>query len=243
MFTRKQAQERPESEPALQQTVGTPQSLTATGIYVDLVESLKVRSVDATRDKRLWQAVALVMLIAVVVMLPLRKREPYFYEVNTATGEIVLSARVVEQLKTSDKNISYFLRIWASRLVSINALTLRDNLPAAYRWTRGSATTQLDAWAEEEDKTAERIAKTPGLTREIIGVPTVSFNAERTTALIDFVWLEKVNGKERERKRKLLTVEFSTEVAADEQRRASDDADNPLGIAITHFTINDQVVQ
>lgn len=232
-----------DSDATVQQTVGTPQSLSATGIYVDLVESLKVRSIETTRDKRLWQAVALVMLVAVVVMLPLRKREPYFYEVNTATGEIVLSARVVEQLKTSDKNIAYFLRVWASRLVGINALTLRDNLPAAYRWTRGSGTTQLDAWAEEEDKTADRIAKTPGLTREIIGVPTVSFNAERTTALIDFVWLEKVNGQERERKRKLLTVEFSTDVAADEKRRASDDADNPLGIVITHFTINDQVVQ
>ena len=116
-------------------------------------------------------------------------------------------------------------------------------MPGAYRWTRGGAQTLLDEWTEKEDRTAERIAKTPGLTREILGVPTVSFNEDRTLALIDFVWLEKVNGVERDRKRKLLTVEFGVGATRSQGNTASDDADNPLGLLITHFTINDQVTQ
>jgi VirB8 protein len=206
------------------------------GVYLDLVAGLKKHVIDLQRDKRLWQAAALLALMAIAMMLPLRKREPYFLEVNSVTGSVAMSNRVVQELKVSDQNIAFFLRIWTARMVTINGTTLREGLPSAMRWARGAAANELDTWSEKDDRTVERITKTPGLTREILGVPNVSFNEDRNLAFIDFVWLEKINGIERERKRKLLTLEFGLVPP----KSAESDPDNPLGMAISHFTIQDQ---
>ena len=96
---------------------------------------------------------------------------------------------------------------------------------------------ELDDWTANEDKTAERITRTPGLTRDILGSPTVSFNEDRSLAFVDFVWVETVGGVERDRRRKVLTLEFGLAPV----KRTEEDADNPLGIAITHITLNDLV--
>jgi hypothetical protein len=72
-------------------------------------------------------------------------------------------------------------------------------------------------------------------------VPNVSFNEDRNLAFIDLVWIEKVAGVERERRRKLVTLEFGLIPPKAAERSARDDADNPLGLAITHFTISEQV--
>jgi type IV secretory pathway component VirB8 len=220
-------------------SVGTSEGLQATAIYIDLVQGLKGRVASLERMNTLLAGLAIVALIGLVLLLPLKKRVPYFYEVDSGTGRVALSNRVVDELKVSDKNTAYFLRAWTARLVTINAATLKDGLPSAFRWTRGAAQTELDQWVDKVDRTAERIGKTPGLTRELIGVPTVSFNEDRNVAFVDFVWVEKVNGQETERKRKLLTLEFG--LVPPKEGREEADPDNPLGLAITHFTINEQV--
>ena len=70
--------------------------------------------------------------------------------------------------------------------------------------------------------------------------PVISFNEDRNIAFIDLTWIEKVHGVEQNRKRKLLTVEFGlippSNKRSDEE---PDDPDNPLRIAITHFTITE----
>jgi type IV secretion system protein TrbF len=226
-------------ESGLPPSVGTAEGLKATGVYVDLVTGQKQQIMDLRRNNTLAWSVAAVCLIGLVMVMPLRKRVPYFFEVDSSSGRVGLSNRVVEELKVSDQNTAYFLRLWTARMVTINAGTLKDGLPAAYRWTRGSAQTEMDDWSEKTDRTAERIAKTPGLTRELLGQPTVSFNEDRNIAFIDFSWLQKVNGIETDRKRKLLTVEFGLV----SPKGSQEDPDNPLGIAITHFTVNDQVTK
>lgn len=226
-------------ESTVRATAGTEVGLKATGVYVDSMAGLKKQVVDLRRNNYVLTAIAAVCLIALVTALPLKKRIPYFFEVDTASGRVGLTNRVAEELKVSDKNVAFFMSLWTARVVTINAATLKDGLPSAYRWTRAGAQTELDEWTEKTDKTAERIAKTPGLTRDLLGRPTVSFNEDRNIAFIDFAWIEKVNGIERERKRKLLTLEFGTVPL----KNADEDPDNPLGIAITHFTINDQVAR
>ena len=231
MFGRnKSASERP--------VVGTESGLKATAIYVDLVQGLKQQVIDLRRDKIIAWGVTGALLIAFLVAGPLHRRIPYFIEVDSTTGRVGLSNRIAEELKVSDKNTAYFMSLWTARLITINAATLKDGLPSAYRWTRAGAQTELDEWTEKTDKTAERIGKTPGLTRELLGRPSVAFNEDKNIAFVDFSWVEKINGIERERKRKLLTLEFGMVLL----KNADDDPDNPLGIAITHFTINDQQV-
>jgi len=221
---------------------GTPQAAHAGRVYLDLVAGLKDRVQRLERDKTVLLIVCAMLAGALLLSMPFRKLVPYFYEVDSSTGRVSVSTRVVEDLKVSDRNIAYFLRLWTARLVTINAATLKEGLPSAYRWTRGGAQAELDNWTDNTDKTAQRIGKVPGLTREILGVPTVSFNEDRSIAFIDFVWVEKINGIESERRRKLLTVEFGV-VSPKDRRGAPEDSDNPLGLAITHFTINDQVSQ
>jgi type IV secretion system protein TrbF len=214
---------------------GTPEGLTATGVYVNMVEGLRQQARDLRRNNTLLLGICLILAVALLLVLPLRKRIPYFYEVDSATGRVALSNRVVEELKVSDLNIAYFLRLWVARVSVINGATLREGLPSAYRWTRGSASTVLDEWVEKTDRTAERIAKTPGLTRELLGSPIVAFNEDRTVAYIDLVWLERNNGVEVKRERKQFTLEFAL-LPPDP---AKSDPDNPLQIAISHFTITD----
>ena len=229
MFGKKASTERP--------AAGTESGLKATGIYIDLVQGLKQQVTDLRRDKAIAWGVSGALLVAFLIAGPLHKRIPYFLEVDSSTGRIGLTNRVAEELKVSDKNTAYFLSLWTARIVTINAATLKEGLPSAYRWTRAGAQIELDEWTEKTDKTAERIGKTPGLTRELLGRPSVAFNEDKNIAFVDFSWIEKVNGVERERKRKLLTLEFGMVPL----KNADDDPDNPLGIAITHFTINEQV--
>lgn len=226
-------------ESPVRPSTGTEVGLKATGVYVDLVAGLKQQVTDLRRDKFVAWTVTGILLVSLLTALPLKKRIPYFFEVDTASGRVGLTNRVAEELKVSDKNIAFFMSLWTARVVTINAATLKDGLPSAYRWTRGGAQTELDEWTGKVDKTAERIAKTPGLTRDLLGRPTVSFSEDRNIAFIDFAWIEKVNGVERERKRKLLTLEFGTVPL----KNSDEDPDNPLGIAITHFTFNDQVAR
>jgi type IV secretion system protein TrbF len=231
MFGKSPSKERP--------AAGTETGLKATGVYIDLVAGLKQQVADLRRNNLILLSFLGLCLIGLVLAMPLRKRIPYFFEVDSSSGRVGLTNRVAEELKVSDKNVAYFMRLWVARLATINAATLKDGLPSAYRWTRASAQTELDEWTEKTDRTAERIAKTPGLTRELLGQPTVSFNEDRNIGFIDFSWIEKINGIETERKRKLLTLEFGLVPP----KNADEDPDNPLGIAITHFTVNDQVTK
>ena len=174
LFGKKRAIDRP--------VTGTPEGLTATGVYIDLVSGLKQQNTDLRRNNSLWQAVGVVAVVGLVMLFPLKKRVPYFFEVDSASGRVALTNRVAEELKVSDKNIAYFLRVWTARVIVINGATLKDGLPSAYRWTRGAAQAEMDAWTEKTDRTAERIVKTPSLTREMLGQPTVSFNEDRNIA-------------------------------------------------------------
>jgi type IV secretory pathway component VirB8 len=228
---------KPDTSSAL---VATAAGVKAKDVYVDLLAGLKKQVADLRRDKLFLQLIALVAVVGIVVLLPLHKRVPYFYEVDSSTGRVALTNKVANELKVSDSNISYFLRVWTARMVTINSGTLREGLPSAYKWTRGSASRELDDWTVNEDKTAERIARSPGLSRNILGSPTVSFNEERNIAFIDFVWIEKIDGVETKRQRKVLTLEFGL-APAKRSEQEPEDPDNPLGIAITHITLNDLV--
>ncbi len=225
-------------------SVGTGEGLKAAGVYVDLINGLQKNLADLRRTNIIYAAIAVLAVGGLVTVTPLRKIVPFFYEVDSSTGRISVSGTVAQELNVSDANIAYFIRLWVTRVVTINAATLKENLPNAYKWTRGSAQAELDDWTEKTDKTASRLSKNPGLTREIVGIPTVSFSEGRSIAFVDFVWAEKVNGVEVDRRRKLMTLEFgllSPTITAKDAKEALQSTDNPLGLAITHFTLNDQI--
>jgi hypothetical protein len=65
---------------------GTPEGLTATGVYVNMVEGLRQQARDLRRNNTLLLGICLILAVALLLVLPLRKRIPYFYEVDSATG-------------------------------------------------------------------------------------------------------------------------------------------------------------
>lgn len=238
MFTERWRKPNQLSDSASVPSVGTKEGVKASHVYIDLVEGLKSQVKNLQRDRQWLMALSVILALGLLISMPLKKVVPHFYEVDSSSGRVTSVGQVAERLNITDRNIAYFLRLWTARVVVINGTTLRDGLPGAYRWVRQGATTELDNWIENIDRTAERIGKTPGLTREILGLPSVSFNSEKTVALIDFVLIEKVNGIEKERKRKLMTVEFGL-IGDSTERSTADIDDNPLGLLITHFTVQD----
>lgn len=225
--------------------VGTTEGLAAAGVFVELITALKANNARLEKKNGVLMVMVGLLIVTLMFAMPFKKVVPFFYEVDSATGRVAASGKVADELKITDKNIGFFLRLWAARLVVINAATLKQGLPSAYKWTRGAAATELDNWVDKVDQTATRIGKIPGLSRELIGTPVVSFNEDRSVAFIDLVWAEKINGVETDRRRKLLTVEFGTvaenaSLGAKQVSTSADDLDNPLGLVITHFTMNDQ---
>ena len=224
------------TDPTLADSASTV--LSSSDAYFTLLAQCRAHIRSLQRNNSVWMGSTVLLLVALVMLFPLQKRIPFFYEADSCTGNLSLSHRVVEEMTWSDQQIAYFLRLWAARVVTINAASVKEGLPSAYKWLRGGAQQELDDWVDKTDKTLEKISKHPGITREIVGLPTVSFNEDRTVAFIDFVWVEKVGGTETERKRKLLALDFGT---VKPKREADMDPDNPLGLAITHFTLQDVV--
>lgn len=219
--------------------VNTPEGVHAQGIYVDVVAGLRAENRHLkTTNRRSW-LLSLMLGAGLVGMALTKKSKPYFLEVDPTTGKVSATNRVAEEFKPKDVHTAYFIREWINWVFLMNAST-KSNLTKAYGWTKGSATNELDDWALTHDKTAARMATVPGLSREISGLPTVSFNEAGKVAFIDVVLVERNNGIESRRQRKLVTLEF---VLMGSEAPASQLADNPLGLVITHFTIADQVTQ
>lgn len=220
-------------------SVNTPEGLKASKVYADLVAGLQAENANLRATNRRTWLISAVLTGGFIGMAFTRKRVPYFLEVDGTTGRVAASNRTAEEFKPKENNISYFIREWVYLVILMNASTLKESLPKAITWTRGAATNELDDWILNVDKTASRMSTTSGLSREIVGTPTVSYNESGKVAFVDVIWLERVNGVEIRRQRKLLTLEFGfvEDMAVDIQ------AKNPLGLAITHFTISDQITR
>lgn len=85
--------------PQARASVGTPEGLTATGVYLDLVNGLKDRIAKVERDKAVLLGLVAVLATGLVASLPLRKVVPFFYEVDSSTGRVSASSRVAQELR------------------------------------------------------------------------------------------------------------------------------------------------
>lgn len=162
--------------------------------------------------------------------------QPYFIEHDPTSGAVWLSDRVSRKYSPDALNKTYFLRIWATRAWSIKPdanQTLNTDIPAAYAWTVGSAKRELDEYFDKVDRVGDRVARTPGLTREVVENST-SFSADGRTAYMLLTFVERVNGATTANERKLLTADLllvPDKLSEDERR------DNPIGLRVAHWTL------
>ncbi|BBE09512.1 Uncharacterized protein MCB1EB_1351 [Mycoavidus cysteinexigens] len=179
---------------------------------------------------------ALIETIALLQLLKNAGPRPYFIEHDETSGAVYLSSRVAQQFTPNAANITYFLRIWATHMLSIKPdqkQTQENDIPAAAAWTVGAATKVFTEYFAQTDRVAERLAKQPGLTREVVENST-SYANEGGIAYMVLTLIERIDGIETKRAQKVLTANLilAPERFDEQQRRT-----NPIGLMVTHFTL------
>lgn len=194
-----------------------------------------------TANRLFWTCIALFALnvlqgIGAIITARHSGPQPYFIEHDPSSGAVWISDAVSQKYSPDALNKTYFLRIWATRAWTIKPdvrQTLNVDIPAAYAWTIGSAKKELSEYFAKTDRVADRVANTPGLTREVIENST-SFSADGHTAYMLLTLTERVNGAVTSTQRKMLTANLLLipEKLTDSQLRA-----DPIGLRITDWTL------
>lgn len=98
---------------------------------------------------------AMIEAIALIQLLRSAGPQPYFIEHDEHSGAVYLSSRVAQQFTPSAANITYFLRIWATHMLSIKPdprQTQENDIPAAAAWTMGAAAQAFTEYFEQTDR-------------------------------------------------------------------------------------------
>ena len=182
---------------------------------------------------------ALIEGIALYQLVPLKQQTPYFVEWDSRSGAVWISDRVAERFTPETANKTFFLRQWATWLLTIKpnpSDSIDVDIPKATRWTIGTATDQVTNYFSKVDPIGVRIADQQGLTREVTENST-TYSVDGKQAYMLLTLQERVNGKEfGEPKTKLLTMRFllSTDKQGIDEQRS-----NPLGVKIEWWTLTD----
>ena len=178
--------------------------------------------------------------IALTRLIPLHAPKPYFLDVERdadgqPTSRVERSNRVATEFNPTEANKRYFLKQWLTWTMSISPKLSKDVwLPKASSWTRGKATNQLDDWVINKEKVSERIEREKTLTREVKSV-SISF-IDSSVAVATVTLVERINGVPKTPYRKIATIEHAlVPISEDEEY------ENPIGLTITGFVVNDDM--
>jgi type IV secretion system protein VirB8 len=180
-------------------------------------------------------AIAVAEAIALMQLIPLKEKVPMFIGHDENTGAAWVDHRVAQVYSPTTANKTYFLKVWANWLLTIKAdpqITINEDIPTAEGWTTGDAVKQVSNWVLKEDRTAERIAETPGLTRTFTSNST-SYSADGKTAYMVVTIQESIKGTPQPPVQRLLTIGVAF---MPEKLQEGEEDLNPLGTRITSFT-------
>lgn len=176
--------------------------------------------------------IAIFEAAAIWRLIPLHERVPYLAEWDEDEGKLrevgqfkPLSAEHVKQ-----RQIDFHVKNWARWIFTIDSQTKRS-LEKAAPWVRGAASNELTEWIDKRDRPGEK-ARDPDYTRSIEKKIAVTYGQGKTVFLhIELV--ERRQGVEIGRLKRLLQADYELlpEQLSDE---------NPIGLAIIHFTVGDE---
>lgn len=201
---------------------------------MDAFEVPRITARQAMSVAVLFGLVAMVAVITVASMLPLKERIPYFVEVETTTGKVAAAPdRSASAFKPDERNIRYFMNQWVINFLTIDSRTREYSLPASYVFLKGTARDKWAQFIDDQDKTIKRMIENPSLRRDV-KIVSISFVGDGV-ALIRL----KVNETGwTTPKSKALTVFYTIAPPSAEDKILI----NPIGFYITDFTINDELV-
>jgi type IV secretory pathway component VirB8 len=196
-------------------------------------------TLNAYRKERLAMLLAIIgLVVAIAMMMPLRKTEVRVLEVESATGRTVVSNRTPSDVlqvseRVGKKMQEYFLREFVVALTTIDARTIKERIPFAASMLAGKrAENAFEEFVYKIEKVPEKIAQNPGLTREYQH-KSVAMSADGKIAFVRFNRVEKINGTEQLTTPMLVTLEF---VFLPEEPGKEKDL-NPLGGRVLYFTV------
>jgi type IV secretory pathway component VirB8 len=194
----------------------------------------------AARQDSIVKWVLIAALIgAIWTMLPLRRTETRYIEVETTTGRAVVTkgpntalAEMTERLQV--KTREYFLREFVSALVTLDARTIKERIPFAASMLQGKkAENAFNEYVYMIEKIPQKIAENPSLTREFRAKGEMATSADGKQAFIRFDRIEKINGAEQNVTPMLVTIEF----AVLPEEPGKEKPLNPMGIRVLYFTV------
>ncbi len=184
-------------------------------------------------------ALALLEGFALWQLIPLKERVPYFVEVERATGRVVASEQVARSFSPDEANRRYFLKEWAQSLLTIDPVRSKsDLLPRARAMVRSKAVEQFDAWIER-DQTLKRLVERPDLSRaaEVVSISFVP--GAENVAMIRLVLTTRSKYDSAVQDGKVLTVHYALVPPQTDEEILR----NPIGLVITDFAIDNEVVK
>lgn len=151
---------------------------------------------------------------------------------DVQTGEVRVSQKSLRRFEPGELNKVWFLREWVRMFQTWNAATTTDELRTAYSWTRGTATAQFKDWLNQ-NQPVRALEEDPTLSKELSNV-TVNF-LEHNACVVRYTLTTRHGTGAPESQKYVLTANYV--LSQPKNARELDQAGNPLGLSITHFTI------
>lgn len=184
-------------------------------------------------------AVALVQGFALSQLIPLKEKIPYWVEVEEASGRVVASDRGAKTFTPDDNNKRYFIKEWVQSMFSMDQSRSRSLLlPKAKSMTRGKAIDQYSLWLEK-DRTIERMLDKPELSRAV-EIRSISFvpGAENVAIIRAAFRTAGVPGESGTEGR-VITIHYALVPPQTDEEILR----NPIGLFVTEFNVDNEVIQ
>ncbi|WP_092402057.1 MULTISPECIES: type IV secretion system protein [Candidatus Ichthyocystis] len=207
------------------------------GSFSSLERFHKLFILPAFINRRVFILVILLVLSNIlqsVVILKLidSSRENRFIIVGDANGH--LKTLDIEPFLPTAANVSYFIRLWVERLLSVDIRSIRRDLSLASSWVRGPAVTELYRFVQS-DMPGKNISDNKGYGRSVsFHSLVIGGNHDARYADLTLTLTIYHNGAVTSREDKMMHIEFFILPPVHE----NDAKYNPLGLFVTHFSIS-----
>lgn len=150
--------------------------------------------------------------------------------VSHSSGDVdVLDARIFQP---SSSNIAYFIRIWVSRLLSVDIRHIRSDLSGASSWVRGQAVDEFYHFV----KTNLSGKNWDSEYSQLVVFHSLVLGGKKSSRYADLTFSIKIKkaGHLLEEKEKMMHIDFLLVPPSSEKEAR----DNPIGLFITHFFVS-----
>lgn len=178
-------------------------------------------------------AVSLALVVAILMMLPLKTVVPYIIETDAA-GKTVAVGQTREAFDPTKAQITHFIARWTESLWGIDRALTEKGLEFAFNMTRGKA---VDVFRQHVAayKPIERSVSDPTLTATV-QIKSVSFVGERT-AMVRFELAERRKEAKPVTRTYMMTLHWTIVPPKSEAEIIA----NPIGFFITDFSWTQEV--